>query len=88
MAYKTTPFNNVTCELSKSKFDGILAYGHILINNALRVNITVREHNGKFYPCFPQQKKSDGSYSDMVFPVTKEGRAQIMNAIEKAIDDM
>lgn len=92
MAYSkdktVAPFKSVACELNKSKYNGVVGFGYLLIDDSLRVNITVREHDGKIFPCFPQQKKSDNSYIDMAFPVTKEARAQIIVAIKKAVDEL
>ena len=49
-------------------------------NLAVRVIRIVNGLNGPFV-AMPQAKDKDGNYKDLVFPTTKEGRAQLNTAI-------
>jgi stage V sporulation protein G len=49
-------------------------------NLAVRDIRIVNGQNGPFI-AMPQTKDKDGNYKDLVFPITKEGRAQLNNAV-------
>lgn len=80
---------NIATKLFKTNKEGAQkAYGSITIENAVAIRISVIESaKGKFVS-FPSRKKANGEYEDLAFPVSKEARAEITDAVMKAYAEL
>lgn len=85
-------FNKLSVRIRKSNFDGNIAFGNVNIDDSFAFNIVVRRNpNADYGDCctwfisFPQHKAKDGSYKDDAFPVTKEARSAIYNAVKEEL---
>ena len=84
-------FNNLSVRISESNFYDNIAFGNVNIDDSFAFNIVVRRnHKAAVGECpwfisFPQHKKTDGSYQDDAFPVTKEARSAIYNAVKEEL---
>lgn len=84
-------FNKLSVRVRKSNFDGNIAFGNVNIDDSFAFNIVVRRNlkaaigENPWFICFPQHKKNDGSYQDDAFPVTKEARSAIYNAVKEEL---
>lgn len=84
-------FNKLSVRIRKSNFDGNIAFGNVNIDDSFAFNIVVRRNpkaavgECPWFISFPQHKKTDGSYQDDAFPVTKEARSAIYNAVKEEL---
>ena len=85
-------FNKLSVRLRESNFNGNIAFGSVNIDDSFAFNIVVRRNPranyGKcssWFISFPQHKVKDGSYKDDAFPVTKEARSAIYNAVKEEL---
>ena len=65
-----------------TKKENVKAIASITVDDVIAVR-SIRVMNGSkgLFVSFPSQKKKDGTYEDVVFPVTKEARDEITSAI-------
>lgn len=57
-------------------------YAEIVFDDSLKVNgIRIIEGETRMFAAMPNRKSSDGSYKDFVYPIDKELRKQIEDAI-------
>nr|DAO44879.1 MAG TPA: SpoVG [Caudoviricetes sp.] len=84
-------FNKLSVRVRESNFDGNIAFGSVTIDDSFAFNIIVR-HNPKsvvggspWFISFPQHKSKKGEFKDDAFPVTKEARAAIYNAVKEEL---
>lgn len=84
-------FNKLSVRIRKSNFDGNIAFGNVNIDDSFAFNIVVRRNpkaavgESPWFISFPQHKEKDGSYKDDAFPVTKEARSAIYNAVKEEL---
>lgn len=84
-------FNKLSVRLRKSNFNGSIAFGSVTIDDSFAFNIVVRRNpkvfNGAYswFISFPQYKDKDGNHKDDAFPVTKEARSAIYNAVKEEL---
>ena len=57
---------------------GSITFDNVLVIRGIRV---MEDKNGNTFVVFPSREKSDGSYEDIVFPLTKE----FYNSITKTV---
>lgn len=84
-------FNKLSVRVNKSTFNGNIAFGSVTIDDSFAFNITVKGNPNApagaapWFIAFPQHKAKDGSYKDDAFPVTKEARLAIYNAVKEEL---
>lgn len=80
-------FNNLSVRVYKSSFDNAIAFGSVTIDDSFAFNITVHaDDDGEtWFIAFPHHKTKDGKYKDDAFPVTKEAREAIYNAVKEEL---
>lgn len=73
--------------LSK-KDSNLKAFASITIDNAVCITgIRIVEGSNGLFISMPQSKDNDGEYHDIVFPVTRDTREAIQDAVLEAYDD-
>lgn len=84
-------FNKLSVRILKSNFYNNIAFGNVNIDDSFAFNIVVRRNpkvtvgENSWFISFPQHKAKDGSYKDDAFPVTKEARSAIYNAVKEEL---
>lgn len=77
--------------MSKLEGSGAKAIATLIVNGEFAVHgVTVREKKdgSGLFVSMPSEKQSNGEYKDVVFPVTKEARAAINNAVLGAYEQL
>lgn len=68
----------------------VKAIGSITLNDVLVIRgiRVMKDKNGNRLVTFPSREKSDGSYEDIAFPLTKEFYNSIRNAVLEEYDNI
>ena len=79
---------DVSVRLGLTKGDSnVKAISTVTIDNAIAINgVRVVEGKKGDFISFPSQKKADGTYSDVAFPITADARTAIQDAVLEAYD--
>lgn len=73
---------NIKAKVYKSNVSWIEAIANITIDNSFVVKgIQVLNGRNGLFVAMPSRKNKNGDYKDICFPITKEAREQIINAI-------
>lgn len=81
-------FNSATINLFKSTKGKAIAFGSVVVDNAITVRFNVYEKPDGFgsgYPFFiswPAVRNTKGEFSDQAFPITAEAREEIYNGVQ------
>lgn len=71
-----------------NKDSNLKAFASITIDNAVCITgIRIVEGKNGLFISMPQSKDNDGEYHDIVFPVTRDTREDIQNAVLDAYED-
>lgn len=71
-----------------NKDSNLKAFASITIDNAVCITgIRIVEGKNGLFMSMPQSKDNDGEYHDVVFPVTRDTREEIQNAVLDAYED-
>lgn len=76
--------------MSKLEGEGAKAIATLVVNGEFAVHdVKVRENKeGGLFVAMPSEKQSNGKYKDVVFPITKEAREAINNAVMSAYEKL
>lgn len=76
--------------INKYENNNTLGFASITFDNLLCVTgVTIlKNKDGVKFVSFPQTKGKDGTYHDIVFPITKDGRKVISEKVLKAYEDI
>lgn len=71
-----------------NKDSNLKAFASITIDDAVCITgIRIIEGKNGVFMSMPQSKDNEGEYHDVAFPITKEAREEIQDAVLDAYDD-
>ena len=74
-------FNKLSVRVRESNFEGNIAFGSVTV----RHNPKAAVGGSPWFISFPQHKAKKGEFKDDAFPVTKEAREAIYDAVKEEL---
>lgn len=72
----------VTIQKEEKENSKMKGYAEIVLDNCLKINgIRIIEGNTRMFAAMPSRKIADGKYKDFVYPIDKELRIKMEEAI-------
>ena len=87
-------FKSATINLFKSTKGKAIAFGSVVVDDAITVRFNVYEKPDGFgtgYPFFiawPSVRNTKGEFSDQAFPITAEAREEIYKGVQEALKSL